>query len=120
LLYLVEGTKSITVDDRLIQFLRGAKDWERKATNVPGVHLLKLPSFKGRSASLVIEVNPIGVTGAATKKRGVVVRSTTELEEINKLLSHPKLVELAKRVDAVNPERRLGGANTSEHDVFEI
>src|SRR6266852_8827283 len=104
--------KSITVDDRLIQFLREGKDWERKTTSVPGVFLLRLPSFKGRSASLAIEVNPIGSSGAATKKRGVVVRSTTELEEINKLLSDPKLVELAKRVDEVNPERKLGGANT--------
>lgn len=104
----------------MIQFLREGKDWERKATNVPGVFLLKLPSFKGRSASLGIEVNPIGSSGVATKKRGVVVKSTIELEEINKLLSHPKLVELAKRVDEVNPERKLGGANTAEHDVFEI
>ena len=100
--------------------MREGKDWERKATNIPGVFLLKLPSFKGRSASLAIEVNPIGSSGAATKKRGVVVRSTTELEEINKLLSYPKLVELAKRVDEVNPERKLGGVNTTEHDVFEI
>jgi len=99
--------------------LREAKDWERKATNVPGVFLLKLPSFKGRSASLAIEVNPIGASGAATKKRGVVVRSTNELQEINKLLSHPKLVELAKRIDDVNPEK-VGGANTAEKDVLEI
>jgi hypothetical protein len=98
--------------------LREAKDWERKATNVPGVFLLKLPSFKGRSASLAIELNPIGASGAATKKRGVVVRSTNELEEINKLLSHPKLAELAKRIDNVNPEKL--GANTAEHDLFEI
>jgi hypothetical protein len=96
-----------------------AKDWERKATNVPGVFLLKLPSFKGRSASLAIEVNPIGASGAATKKRGVVVRSTNELQEINKLLSHPKLVELAERIDDVNPEK-LGGANTADKDVLEI
>ena len=99
--------------------MREAKDWERKATNVPGVFLLKLPPFKGRSASLAIEVNPIGASGAATKKRGVVVRSTNELREINKLLSHPKLVELAKRIDDVNPEK-LGGANTAEKDVLEI
>ncbi len=99
--------------------MREAKDWERKATNVPGVFLLKLPSFKGRSASLAIEVNPIGASGAATKKRGVVVRSTNELQEINKLLSHPKLVELAKRIDDVNPEK-LAGANTAEKDVLEI
>ena len=81
--------------------------------------MLKLPSFKGRSASLAIEVNPIGASGAATKKRGVVVRSTNELQEINKLLSHPKLVELAERIDDVNPEK-LGGANIAEKDLLEI
>ena len=81
--------------------------------------MLKLPPFKGRSASLAIEVNPIGASGATTKKRGVVVRSTNELQEINKLLSHPKLVELAERIDDVNPEK-LGGANTAEKDVLEI
>jgi len=107
------------LEEKLNQFLREAKDWERKATNVPGVFLLKLPSFKGRAASLAIEVNPIGASGAATKKRGVVVRSANELQEINKLLSHPKLVELAKRIDEVNPVK-LVGANTSEKDVLEI
>lgn len=107
------------MEEKLNQFLREAKDWERKATNVPGVFLLKLPSFKGRAASLAIEVNPIGASGAATKKRGVVVRSANELQEINKLLSHPKLVELAKRIDEVNPVK-LVGANTSEKDVLEI
>lgn len=81
--------------------------------------MLKLPSFKGRAASLAIEVNPIGASGGATKKRGVVVRSTNELQEINKLLSHPKLVELSKRIDVVNPEK-LGGASTAEKNVLEI
>lgn len=100
--------------------MKEGKDWERRATTVPGVFLLRLPSFKGRSASLAIEVNPIGSSGTATKKRGVVVRSTTELEEINKLLSHPKLADLAKRIDNANPERKLAAATTAEHDVFEI
>ena len=100
--------------------MKDGKDWERRATTIPGVFLLKLPSFKGRSASLAIEVNPIGSSGAATKKRGVVVRSAGELEEINRLLSHPKLGDLAKRIDSVNPERKSAAANTAEHEVFEI
>lgn len=104
----------------MIQFLKDGKDWERRATTIPGVFLLRLPSFKGRSASLAIEVNPIGSSGAATKKRGVVVRSAAELEEINKLLSHPKLGDLANRIDGVNPERKSVAANTAEHEVFEI
>jgi hypothetical protein len=104
----------------LLQFLKEGKDWERRATTIPGVFLLRLPSFKGRSASLAIEVNPVGSSGAATKKRGVVVRSTTELQEINRLLSHPKLVEFAKRIDIVNPDRKLASGTAAEHDIFEI
>jgi hypothetical protein len=119
LVYLVVD-RSMSVDDRLIQFLKEGKDWERRATTIPGVFLLRLPSFKGRSASLAIEVNPVGSSGAATKKRGVVVRSTTELQEINRLLSHPKLIDFAKRIDNVNPDRKPTSGTSAEHDVFEI
>lgn len=119
LVYWVEGSGSISIDNRLVQFLEDAKDWEKKATNIPGVFLLKLPSFKRRSAALAIEVNPLGASGAVTKKRGIVVRSSNELEEINKLLSHPKMVELAKLIDQVNPEKATTEAH-SESTVFEI
>jgi hypothetical protein len=108
----------MTVDDRLLKFLKEGKDWERKATNIPGVFLLKLPLFKGRSASLAIEINPVDPSGSASKKRGVVVRSGVELEEINRLLSNSKLAQLAKNIDEVNPEKRL--SLKSEGDIFEI
>ena len=44
----------MTVDERLMQFLKDGKDWERKATNIPGVFLIKLPTFRGKPASLAI------------------------------------------------------------------
>jgi hypothetical protein len=47
------------------------------------------------------------------------VRSSKELEEINKLLSHPKIAELAKLIDQVNPERANADVS-SESTVFEI
>ena len=33
----------MAADERLLQYLREDKDWERKTTNIPGVFLLKLP-----------------------------------------------------------------------------
>jgi hypothetical protein len=54
-----------------------------------------------------------------TKKRGVVIRSASELDEISRLLNHPKVGELSKRIDAVNPKREV----TTEKggpDIFEI
>jgi hypothetical protein len=109
----------MAANERLSQYLTEGKDWERKATSIPGVFLLKLPPFRGRPATLAIEINPVDSSGAVLKKRGIIIRSATELDEINRLLSNPKISQLAKSVDGVNPERKLTTAK-SEEDVFEI
>jgi len=106
-------------DQRLMQFLKEGKDWERKATSIPGIFLLRLPGLKSTAPSLAIEINPVDSSGFATKKRGVVIRSSSELEEITKLLTNPKLPQLAKSMDEVNPEVR-GATITKQSDIFEI
>ena len=106
-------------DQRLTQFLKEGKDWERKATSIPGIFLLRLPGLKSTAPSLAIEINPVDSSGFATKKRGVVIRSSSELEEITKLLTNPKLPQLAKSMDEVNPEVR-GPTITKQSDIFEI
>ena len=109
----------MTTDERLLQFLKDGKDWERKSTNLPGVFLLRLPSFRGKPASIAIEINPISTSGSPTKKRGIVIRSASELDEINRLLSNPKVINLAKNVDQVNPEKKTYASAATE-DVFEV
>jgi hypothetical protein len=78
-----------------------------------------LHRLKSAASSLAIEINPVGESGCPTKKRGVVIRSSSELGEITKLLSNPKLSQLAKSIDEVNPELR-GPKTTNQSDVFEI
>ena len=94
-----------TADERLKQFLKEAQDWEKKVTNIPGIFLLKLPTFKGTSPSLAIEVNPVNPAGSSTKRRGVIIRSSSEIGEISRLLSNPKIAQLAKNIDEVNPSK---------------
>ena len=110
---------TMAIEDRLSNFLRDARDWERRATNIPGVFLLKLPSSRTRQAAIAIEINPVDSAGSATKKRGIVVRSASELDEFNRILSNQKLIELARKMDQVNPKQKeatsIGGS-----DVFEI
>ena len=108
----------VMVDERLLQFLNNGKDWERKQTSIPGIFLLRLPSFKGRKPSICVEVNPVDSSGAPTKKRGVVVRSSTELEEIRKILDNEKIVELMKKIEEVNPKEVARAAKSS--DVYEV
>src|SRR5437870_9820730 len=108
-------------NERLRQFLNEGRNWERKATNIPGVFLFRLPATKGRPASLAIEINPVDTYGAITKKRGIVLRSASEFDEISRLLSHSKVDELSKKIDAVNPKREATTlTGKAGPDVFEI
>jgi hypothetical protein len=110
------------VNEKLAQFLNEGQSWEKKSTNLPGVSLLKLPAFKKSPSSLAIEVNPINATtGLGTKKRGIIIRSGSELEQINQLLANPKVVELAKKIEVVNPKTKENSSRvTSNTDVFDI
>lgn len=108
-------------NEKLLQFLTEGRDWEKKPTNIPGIVLIKLPGSKIYSPSLAIEINPVDSSGAATKKRGVVIRSTSELEQITSLLSNPKINQLANSIDVVNPKRRNSAAGAKgSSDIFEI
>ncbi|MGC1929467.1 MAG: hypothetical protein WA667_10870 [Candidatus Nitrosopolaris sp.] len=87
----------MAIEERLTGFLKDAKAWDRRATNIPGVFLMKLPSSRTRQAAIAIEINPVDAAGSATKKRGIVVRSASELDEFNRILANQKLVELARK-----------------------
>ena len=81
--------------------------------------MLKLPSSRTRQAAVVIEINPVDATGSATKKRGIVIRSASELNEFNRILANQKLGELARKIDEVNPKQREAPRATGSN-VFEI
>src|SRR5215475_4844004 len=116
---LILQSITMAIEDRLSNFLRDARDWERRATNIPGVFLLKLPSSRTRQAAIAIEINPVDSAGSATKKRGIVVRSASELNEFNRILSNQKLVELARNLDRVNPKQKET-TSIGSSDVFDI
>ena len=59
------------------------------ATNLPKIieSNIQAKNAHDMSASLAIEINPIDTYGSIIKKRGVVIRSSSELDEISRLLS---------------------------------
>jgi len=93
-----------------------------RPTDIPGVFLFRLLASKGRPANLAIEINLIDTYGYITKKRGVVIRSASELDDISRLLSHPKVGELSKKIDVVNPktDATTGKGSPDILDVFRI
>lgn len=54
-------------------FLKAGGDWERiSVKGSPGVFVVKAPAQRGRPASLMVEINPVGADGAPTKRRGLI------------------------------------------------
>jgi hypothetical protein len=112
------------INDKLSQFLREGQNWEKKPTNIQGVSLLKLPASKQSPSSIAIEINRTNTTTAGsafTRKKGIIIRSGSELEQFNQLLSHTKVVELAKKIEAINPKNKEDAVNRSSYtEVFNI
>jgi len=74
----------------------------------------KTGTWKKSNASKINHVNP--TTSFPTKKRGIVIRSVSELEQITHIFTNLKLSELAKKMDEVNPSDLRSKANISAVD----
>ena len=106
-------------DEKLLDFLKHGRDWERRATTVPGIFVLRLPEAGKRPASLAVELNPVDDSGRPTKRRGLVLRSSEELKAFRELINNDRLEKLMAKIDEVNPKpvarRRVKG-----EEIFEI
>jgi hypothetical protein len=117
-------TTAALINDKLAQFLKEGRMWEKKPTSIQGVFLLKLPASKQNPSSIAIEINPTNTATAGstfTRKKGIIIRDGQELEQFDRLLSNPKVVELAKKIEAVNPKNKEDASNrSSDTEVFDI
>jgi hypothetical protein len=71
--------------------------------------VLKAPAARGRPASLLVEINPVGPYGAPTERRGL--RNLEELKEYRKLISEDELEEILKAIEKINPKSAGGGGS---------
>lgn len=108
------------VDHRLTDFLKNGQDWESKQTNVPGVFLLRLPSFRTRPACIGIEIDALNRGGGGSnRRRGIIIRSQEEMQELSNILTNQKVIELTSAIEKVNPVKTKS-APTLDSEVFEI
>ena len=91
-------------EGKLAEFLEKSKDWSRLKTSLPGVFVLKLPQYRSSPPRLAVELNPTDENGKPTKRRGLILRSSRELEEFKKLFDYEKLSKLLSMLDLVNPK----------------
>lgn len=91
-------------EEKLTNFLKTGKDWSKMMTSIPGVFVLKLPKYKRSPTRLAVELNPVDETGKSKKRRGLVLRSSRELEDFKELFQYEKLSKLLSMLDSVNPK----------------
>jgi hypothetical protein len=106
-------------EEKLSDFLKTGKDWSRIRTSVSGVFVVKLPPYRSAPARLVVELNPVDEAGTPKKRRGLVLRSTAELEEFKELFDEEKLPKLLGMIDSLNPKVE-GGRRRKEEGVIEL
>ncbi|MEM0461263.1 MAG: hypothetical protein QXS96_05150 [Candidatus Caldarchaeum sp.] len=100
----------MAMTDALERFLETGKDWQRvPVKGSPGIFVVKAPASRGRSASLLVEVNPVGEDGAPTKRRGLMLRRRDELERFRRLLEDKRLEEVLDAIERLNPASEEGG-----------
>ena len=69
------------MSEKLRDFLKTGKDWARLRTSVEGVFVLKLPAYRRSPTRLAVELNPVDGEGKPKKRRGLILRSSTDLED---------------------------------------
>jgi hypothetical protein len=105
-------------EEKLKGFFETSKDWARLMTSVPGVFVLKLPTYRRSPPRLAVELNPVDDGGKPMKRRGLVLRSRKELEAFKELFQYDKLLKLVNMLDAVNPKAEA--TRRRREDVIEL
>ena len=95
----------MSLEESLRKVLQTGKDWQRvPVKGAPGIFVLKAPAARGRPASLLVEINPVGPDGVPTKRRGLILRNLEELKEYRRLISVDRLEEIIKAIEKINPK----------------
>lgn len=104
--------------ESLRKVLETAREWERKPTTIPGIFLMKLPGYRKSPPRLIVEVNPVDSYGNPTKKRGLILRTSEDLNEYRQILANKKIEELLEALHQVNPPMVERGKGSGE--VIEV
>ncbi|MEM2692501.1 MAG: hypothetical protein QXW56_03315 [Nitrososphaerota archaeon] len=97
------GSGPEDLESRLREVLERARDWQRvPVRGSPGVFVVKMPAGRRRSAALAIELNPVDENNMPTKRRGLYIRSRSDLEQFRRLIGDRSLDRLVEALERVN------------------
>jgi len=106
-------------EEKLTGFLKTGKDWARLRTSVDGVFVLKLPTYRSSPTRLAVELNPVDAEGKPKKRRGLILRSSTDLDDFKDVFQYDKLAKLLTVLDSVNPQA-VTARRRKEEEIIEL
>ena len=96
------------IEEELKEHLKNGKDWEKMATPVEGLMVVKVPATKTRPALLFLEINPL-INGKPLKRKGLFVGSKEILIKFGEALNDDKTFQLIGEIENVNPKVQKNG-----------
>ncbi len=107
--------------DRLKEFGKEMKDWDKKKTSVNGVKIVKLPS-KGDENSFGLEIIPVNDEGIPLKRRGkgLFITSLEQWEAFKAIFNNDKAFDLIDSINKMRKARISVVEEDSEEEVFEV
>jgi len=91
------------IKTQLKNHLEKAVDWEKMATPIPGVYVVKVPATKTRPALLFLEINPLKSDGKPLKRKGLFIGTFENLLLFSEALADDKVVQLVRTLEEINP-----------------
>jgi hypothetical protein len=76
----------------LVKEVEQATPWEKIPTSLDGIYIVKTPTHNN-CQTVFVEINP-SMNGQPTKRRGIYLKSLSELNEIRKICENEKIEEL--------------------------
>ena len=92
------------IQAQLKEHLKSGKDWEKMATPIEGIGVVKVPATKTRPALLFLEVNPLKEDGTPMKRKGLFVGNKEMLIKFSEALSDDKTYQLIQEIEQINPK----------------
>ncbi|MHA1821895.1 MAG: hypothetical protein ACTSVC_15585 [Promethearchaeota archaeon] len=92
--------------DELKKFLKEGNDWEKIATDIKSVFIVKVPAPKNSKSGprLMIEINPVDEAGKPKKKKGLFISDKETYIQYLEALEDDKINKVIDAIESINPK----------------
>ena len=84
---------------------KNGKDWEKMATDVPGLFVIRAPGPKSNptEGKLMVEINPVDESGNPKKFKGLMISDRQSFAEMLEIMNNDKVYKVLSMVEETNP-----------------